>query len=399
MSTTFKHPMRPFLFFVCLFGWLAQAQELGLDFTDEPASMDNHFAPSLAFVGIQPLGKPQTARAQRLNAEFQRELAAAARAGRFSRVLGPKEVLPALKALQKTAAECKDKTCLELLANALGVERVITGSLAPSGPSSLLTLWGYEPTLPQPVTETAESPEREQKQQTSGFTGLVKPSKTKIEAEFLSRARSAWNRMTSTLEVNLGKLVVDAVVSSAQVSLSGKEIGRGSFEKLLERGHYSLLAEAEGFLPFNTEVHIRPNQVELVKVLLVAKPLDKPFDHRAWKGPEAQRKNKPIYARPGFYVALAGVAVAGAGVYCGLTAKSIEKRGIDANKNNILDITRKEANQGKLFALLTNILIGSGGAMVAGGTIWMFVAPGKVAENPLDDVGSVGLLVGMGGTF
>ncbi|MCL2178356.1 MAG: PEGA domain-containing protein [Proteobacteria bacterium] len=394
--------MRPYLFVVCLFGWLAQAQaqELELDLSDEPPSSSSRFAPSLAFTGIHPVGNRQAERAKHLNAEFQRELTAATQAGRFSRLLGPQEVLPALKTLQKTPSECKDKACLESLAATLGVDRVLSGALTPSGPGSLLTLWGYDSTMAQPTTETAESPEREQKQQTSGFTGLVKPSKTKTEAEFLARARSAFHRMTATLDAGLGKLVVDAVESSAQVSLSGKEIGRGSFETLLERGRYSLLAEAEGFLPFNTEVHIQPNKVELVKVLLVAKPLDKPFSSRAWKSPDPDRKNKPIYARPGFYVALAGLAAMGTGVYFGLTAKSIEKRAVDENKNNILGITRKEANQAKLYALLANILVGGGGAMVAGGTIWMFVAPGKVAENPLDDVdGQIGVVMGIGGTF
>jgi hypothetical protein len=397
-----KHPMRPYLFVICLFGWLAQAQaqELGLDLSeDELASIDNRFAPSLAFTGIQPVGNRQAARTNRLNTEFQRELAQATQAGRFSRVLGPKEVQPALKALHKTIAECKDKACLELLASTLGVDRIIAGSLTQSGPGSLLTLWAYDPVMSQPATETAESPEREQKEQTSSFTGLLKPSKAKTEAEFLSRSRSAWSRMTANLATGLGKLVVDAVESSTQISLSGKEIGRGSFEKLVERGQYSLLAEAEGFLPFKTDVHIRPNQVELVKVLLVAKPLDRPFDHRSWKDPESQRANKPIFSRPGLYVAIAGLAVAGAGVYFGHTAKSIEKRGIDTVGNGIIDITRKEANRAKLYALLSNILMGSGGAMVAGGTIWMFVAPGKVAENPLDDVQRTGVVVGMGGTF
>ncbi|MCL2011934.1 MAG: hypothetical protein FWG75_04000 [Cystobacterineae bacterium] len=397
--------MRPYLFVVCLFGWLSQAQaqglELELDLTEE-ASPTNRFAPSLAFVGIQPAGSRQAERAKRLNAEFQRELSAATREGRFSHILGPKEVLPVLKTLQKTPAECRDKACLELLAATLGVDRILTASLTPSGPGSLLTLWGYEPTMEQLAIETAESPEREQKQQTSGFTGLVKPSKAKTEAEFLSRARSAFGRMTAHLETGLGKLVVDAFERSTQITLSGKEIGQGSFEKLLERGHYSLLAEAEGFLPFNAEVNIQPNQVELIKVLLIAKPLDKPFDPRAWKetGAEAQRKNKPLYVRPGLYVAIAGLAAAGTGVYFGLAAKSIEKKGIDSIGNGIIDITRKEANRAKLYALLSNIFVGSGGAMVAGGTLWMFVAPGKIAENPLDDVtGKVGVVINIGGTF
>jgi len=395
--------MRPYLYMVCLLSWTVQAQamELGLDFSEEPESPDERFAPSLAFVGIQTIGNRQAERerAKRLNTDFQRELHAAARAGRFSQVVGSKEVLAALKGLKKTPAECKDKACLELLAEALGVDRVLAGALAPSGPSSLLTLWGYDSAMTQLATETAESPEREQQQQTSGFTGLLKPSKTKLEAEFLSRARSAWSRMLSTLEVGLGKLVVDAVESSTQISLSGKAIGKGSFEVLLERGKYSLLAQAEGFLPFEKEVHIRPNKVELVKVLLIAKPLGKSPNVQTWKEPDF-RKNKPIYARPGFYVAIAGAAVAGTGVYFGLAAKSIEKRGVDANNNKIIDITRKEANQAKLFAMLANIFVGSGSAMVAGGTIWMFVAPGTIAENPLDDVaGSVGVVMGIGGTF
>jgi len=397
--------MRPYFFAVCLLSWMvplqavqAQATELGLDLTEEPEAPGERFAPSLAFVGIQPVGSRQAERAKRLNIEFQKDLTEAARAGRFSHVLGPKDVLPTLKELKKTSAECRDKACLELLAETLGVDRIITGSLTPSGPSALLTLWGYEPTLPQLATETAESPEREQQQQTSGFTGLVKPSKTKIETEFSSRARGAWNKMTASMEVGLGKLIVDAVEASTQITLSGKEVGKGSFEILLERGKHSLLAEAEGFLPFSAELNIRPNKVEVLKVLLVAKPLDKPFDARVWKDPDF-RKNKPIYARPGFYVALAGAAATGAGIYFGLTAKSIEKRGVDTNKNSILDITRKEAKQAQLYALLANILIGGGSAMVAGGTLWMFVAPGKVAENPLDDIGSVGVVLGIGGTF
>jgi hypothetical protein len=71
---------------------------------------------------------------------------------------------------------------------------------------------------------------------------------------------------------------------------------------------------------------------------------------------------------------------------------------VDSFGNGVIDITRKEANQAKLYAMLANILIGGGSAMFAGGTIWMFVAPGKVAENPFDDV-RVGVVMGLGGTF
>jgi len=372
--------MRSSLFVVCLFGWLLQAHatELGLDLTEEPDSSGERFAPSLAFVGIQAVGKRQTDRIKRLTTEFQRDLNAAVQAGRFSRLLGPKEVLPALKELKKTHAECRDLACMALLAETLGVDRIISGALTPSGPGSLLTLWGYEPTAKQLITETAESPEREQQQQTSGFMGLMKPSKTKTEAEFSSRTRNAWMRIMASLGVGLGKLTVDAVESSTKVSLSGQEIGSGSFEILLERGHYSLLAEAEGFLPFNADITIRPHQVELVRVLMVAKPLDRSFDAQTWKESDS-RQNKPIYTHPGLYVAIAGAAVMGVGIASLAT--------------NFLEPTI-----GPSAKLVSWLIVAGGGAMLTGGTIWMFAAPGKIAENPLD-VTRVGVVIGIGGTF
>lgn len=375
---------------------------LGLDLT-EP-STPPEFKPSLAIIGVVPVpATPEEepvliARAEGVNIAL---LPAAMQGDAFSRVMSAEESKEALGAELEGAAKCAEQACLEKLAQQLDVDRVITGQLVQSGGETKLSLTGYDRGARKVFTAQAESAEKAMRRQLSGFSGIGGKSQATKDREFLSKVNGPVYALISDLKTALGAVDVRSYEPDVEVTLNGRKAGKGSFVKYVAAGEYSVHAESPDVFPFDTKVTVEPAQTTEVALALTARPKNAAPPAVT----ETPATGSPLYKRPGLYVALAGALALGVGAMLGANAKGVERRAVDADGDGILEVTRAEAMNAKSSALLANVLMASGGAAVAGGVVWMFVAPGTKAAATVDgpvvepEGAGGGFTVGVGGVF
>lgn len=377
----------------------ASAQdELGLDLSEEKTPAE--FRPSVAFIGITPdtAEEPLAVRAKLLEAELGKLIS---ESERFATVKMPVDAA----AVSTTARKCLDFACLEGLAEKLGVHRIILGTLAKSGPGTVLTLNGFDPTLPAVLPMTIESGEKQEKAQMGGFAGIAGKGQAQRDKEFLAKTKGPFNEMLKKIATPLGKLSVDVIEQKAVTRLRGKELGTGSFEKAMPVGTYELEVTADGYMPFNGTATIEPAKRAEVKVTLVAKEIERV------ETPVVTSEPAPVfYKRPGVYLALAGAILMGVGFTFGAMAKSTENRAVDGDRDGIIDITRSQANTARTQALLANIFVATGAVALAAGAVWAFVIPlipmksgGQAPSGPSpgdpNEGSGFGLQAAFGGTF
>jgi hypothetical protein len=380
---------------------LAAGQDFGIDLSEEKTPPE--FRPSIAFVGVTPAEADEqlAGRARLLEAELLKSLADTED---FATVKQPVDVA----GISATARKCLEPACLNELADKLQVHRVITATLSRAGPGTVLQISGFDPTLPAVLPASIESGEKQDKAAIGGFAGIAGKSQAQRDKEFITKARPVFVEMVKKLKTPLGKLGVDVIEPQAITRVKGKDLGTGTFEKALPAATYELEVTCEGYLPFTSTVTVEPMKKADVKVTLVAKPIDPSTRPMA----QVRETGTPFYKRPGLFMAIGGAALVGLGFMFGAMAKGVENRAVDDDGDGVLDITRAEANGARTNAVLANVFVPLGGAMMVGGLIWFFVTPsvkGTVAPAgpalPSDEqegagFGAVnGLTVGMGGTF
>lgn len=375
---------------------------LGLDLT-EP-SVPPEFKPSLGIIGVtavpaMPEEEPVLkARADGVNVQL---LPAAMQGEPFSKVMSPEETKTALAADYDAATKCAEAACMQQLAEKLDVDRVIVGQMVYAERETKMSLYGYDRGKRELFSQEAVSAEQAMERKLSGFAGLGKAkSQAQKDREFLAKTTGPIYSLIGNLKTALGTLSVRSYEPDVEVTLNGKKVGTGSFSINLAAGEYSLHAESPNVFPFDTKVAIEPQKVNELALTLTAKPkaqtqvpvvVDKPVT------------TAPIYKRPGLFVALAGAVALGVGAAIGSSAKGIERRATQ-DENGVYNVTRAEVVAAKNQAMVGNVLMGVGGAALAGGAIWMFVAPGTqrmVDEGPVTEPEGAGggFTVGVGGTF
>ena len=99
-----------------------------------------------------------------------------------------------------------------------------------------------------------------------------------------------------------------------------------------------------------------------------------------------------------------GVAILATGLVFGMLAKQTESTAGRTQNGPMLGITRAQAKQAQTQAMLSNVLVGVGGAAMAGGAVWFFLSP--TYETPThpevernEPGGGFGFTVGAGGSF
>ncbi|MBI5542824.1 MAG: PEGA domain-containing protein [Deltaproteobacteria bacterium] len=331
----------------------AQAQELGLDLSEGP-----ELRPTLIILGIglpKDVSAPQRAHADKLAGAL---VVASRKTGWFAKVLDPADAVSALKDGTATALSCDSAECLSDLARHCGADRVLTAQMAFPAGGPTLKLWGYDP-----------------------GTGQVEEVMVQAQgkpAGFDRSVAQAFRPMLQTLAVQLGTLKVVPNLANATVEVSGRILGTGTVEKQISAGHLKLRITAPNHQPFEKEVSLDARGSAEVLAQLVPNP--PPVVDAPPKDPEPvvevkRVAGKPFYERPGLYLALAGAAAAGVGGYFGWAAKDMEKKAQTPGSDGIVPITRSETSTAKTYALLANVLIGAGAAVVTGGTLWFALEP------------------------
>jgi hypothetical protein len=389
--------LKPLALATALFSCAAFAQDLELDLSE--AKTPKEFQPSIVFIGVTPAEADAvlSARAKLLEAEL---LKAVKETEQFAVVKTPQDAA----GVSTEARKCVDFACLEGLTEKLGVHRAIWAQLTKSGPNTLLSIGGFDATLPSVLPAQVESADKQEKAKTSGFAGFTGKSQAQLDKEFVAKAKPVFNQLLKALETPLGKIAVDVIDQKAVTRIKGKEIGTGNFEKLFPAASYDLEVECEGYNSFTQTVKVEPTKTSAVTVTLVAKAVEKPVQQVV----VVEENPNAVYKRPGVFIAAAGLVAMAVGFYFGATAANIEKRAVPGG-DGILGITRAQALSAQTDATMATILITAGAVVLAGGAAWAFVLPifqkkpaaAPAAPGPSEggEGSGFGVTLGVGGHF
>lgn len=370
----------------------ALAQGFELDLTEEPPPRPPpELRPALAVLSVTAADEDAVSigRAKLLEAELLKQLA---QGDDFQTVMEPSLVAKTLEADAEKALTCSDWACFEALAKRLKVHRVVRLTVAKSGPGSEVTVIAYDPGFSELLTLKQDSGEKAER----SFLGVAGKSQAQKDREFIKKIAPFLESAMKKVATPNGKIAVDSPEASATATIDGVEAGIGSFEAVVQRGTHVVKVAAAGFEPFEETVKVEPLQTVTVKVMLKAKEIVAP-------PPVVVQPStgRPLHQRPGLYVAIAGAAAVGVGLAFGQMATNVQNK-VNAGGDPV-DVTRAAAKAAPTHALLANILVGAGAAMIAGGTVWMILTPTSSTMPSVDPSGEqstvTGAMFGLGGSL
>lgn len=363
------------------------AQEFELDLSgDSTPAAPAELRPSLVVLEVIATdAEPVSAsRARQLETEL---LAALTKTEQFQSVVGPAAAKQGLGALP---ASCADFQCFQSAINKLKVHRAVRVLLQKQGVGSLVTLVGFDPALPEIVKSSIDSDERAEKT----FFGVAGKTQAQKDREFLKKMVPLVQNTLKKLSTPNGKLVVESGDPGVKVLVDGEAVGQGRQDLIVQRGSHTVSIENSIYEPFSKDANVEPLKTATVDVKLIAKPV-------AVKKVE-KPSGTPLFKRPGLYLALAGAIAAGVGAGLGASSQAVKQRLATGEMPS--PVTRTEAQGAATSAVLGSVLMGVGGAAVAGGIVWIILTPTPVDANaaePTDAAlsGPSGLTLSIGGTF
>jgi tetratricopeptide (TPR) repeat protein len=330
------------------------------------------FLPSLAVVGVFASDKDDADAAGKLGALLADM---AGWSGHFADVIRPDAAAKSLGNQYAGAVNCgNDASCYGPLHATLGSDRLVVGTLSREGISYQLRIVLYD-------------------------SGLRSTDSVDVESVSLNTDEIAvllpdpYNGLLERGAGRRAKLSVAAESSGGRVKLSGIDIGAVPITKYVVAGTYTVRVERPDSEPYEEEVTLQPDDQHVVEaVLKKSSGAAAAVTKSASSGPPA------ILYHPGLYTAVAGAAAVGVGIYCGVTAKSLEAKGA-VGSDGIRGITPVQAAAARIDALLANIFIAAGAAVIVGSGIWIVVSPSKANSSMAPGRDSATALVGYSRAF
>lgn len=390
--------MRLFLALVLLSAGAALAQEeMGLDLSEEkPPAAPPELRPVLGVLSVKAADAEDqsAARARLVEAELLKQTSAGEQ---FQTVIEPSVARQILGAGFQKAEACGDFACLADTARSLKAHRLLRLTVEKAGAGSVVRLFAWDPTREAVINLSVDSAEKAERT----FAGLGGKSQAAKDREFMKKVIPFLAQALTELSTPLGKIVIDNADQSAIVLLDGDDVGVGSLEQVVQPGPHKVKVTAAGYQAFNESVSVGPLETKEVKVTLIANPIDE----KPVVAPVVV-EDKPLYAKPGLYLAIAGAAAVVTGVILGQSAQGVKNK-LDTTDVPV-PVTRTEAKAAETNALLANILVGAGSAAVVGGVTWIIVTippppPSAVVKPGGDENESVvvptGAQISFGGSF
>lgn len=368
------------------------AGDVGLDLSEGTVAAE--YRPTLAVLGATAADADETS-PERAKLILQEVLRQAGEGDQFKMVMGPDVAEKQLGQDWAAAKACATWDCFEKVAKTLKVHRVLLATVHREGAGSAVTMMSFDPGFSQLSTTTQESQEKAERK----FAGLGGKSQATKDREFMKKMTGFVKTTLKGLATGNGKIVVDNLDGSVAVLIDGAEAGSGAFDAVVQRGAHVVKVASARYEPFEETVTVAPGKAVTVRVALRAKALE-----RSLASQQTAPAGPSVFARPGLYVAVAGLAAAGVGIALGQVAQATAAKAKTPDADGVVPLTRAQANGAKTDALLANVLVAAGGAMVAGGTIWVILTPTvRPAERPTDGAPSEGAGFGFavmaGGTF
>jgi len=186
-----------------------------------------------------------------------------------------------------------DDRCLQQIGKKVGVDVVVTGSVAALGDSYILNVKAVDVVSGRQLRRIGTDPLR------------GSPD------ELIEAIRVAAYRLLAPAQLH-GSIVVLSDLVGAKVSLDGKPVGKTPLPSPLSRlplGAHALRVEAEGYIPFDEKVDVRFQKSTRLVVRLAAQESASGVTG-AVPTRTIERREKPWYSSPWMYVAIGAAAVA-----------------------------------------------------------------------------------------
>lgn len=357
----------------------AGAQEFELDLSEEspePTS-PKELRPTLAVLEVVASEGDEVSKGRAR--QLQSELLALLNAGeQFQAVVPPGE----------SPEHCADVACFKLACANLKAQRGAKVTVQRQGAGSLVTLLGFDPAEPQLIRVAIDSAEKAEKT----FMGVAGKTQAQRDREFLRKVLPQLRSAFRKLAVRNGKVIVDNRDPGTPVLIDGEQVGLGRVEAVVSRGAHTVSIGGPLYEPFSQQITVKPLETVNVEMKLVAKPIARVDTRRT--------AAVPVFARPGLYVAIVGVAAAAVGVVLGLSTQDVQQR-IDAGGRPV-QVTRTAAMDAATNAVLANVLVGGGAALAVGGITWVALTPSRELTSvgePTDNAGPPTWTLSLGGTF
>ncbi len=360
--------------------------EFGLDLTSEVSQID--LRPTLAIIGVavKPAGSEQATEPSSSELALTERIASTLLAesrkdNLFVNVLTPEQVREKLGTSYRDALRCAEAECMEKLLARLDAHRALAVQLSAGTKDTFVRLIGFN--RGQRGVEVAD-------------VEAEGPPRAELQGEIASNTGPVLQKLSTPL----AQLKVTPDEATAAVMLDGQPVGTGKVDTKVSAGRHLLRITAQGMVPFERDLQLESGRTLEVRVDLSAVQV---AGSSGFADPDMMTVKKAggfgnLWARPGFYVALGGMVALAAGAGLGASAQATAGRFVDANQDGILDVTRAEAMTAQRNALLANVLMGVGGAAIAGGAAWMFIGPAP-QPSVASAGGGMGLTVMAGGTF
>ncbi len=370
----------------------ALAQDFELDLSEEKPKVPAELKPSIAVLSVIAGDAEESSlgRARQLESEVLKQLV---QSDEFQTVIEPATVAKTIGDGASAAVQkCVDYACFDGAIKALKANRAVRFVVTRQGAGSVVTVFGFDPAVTAVLQTSQDSQEKAEK----SFLGFAGKSQAQKDREFLKKLAPFIKDVLGKLATANGKIAIDNNEQSAVSQVDGVEVGTGTLEVVVQRGTHTVKVLADGFLPFEQTVTVEALKTVPVKVSLVAKPVE------IKQVAKVEQPTDTIFTRPGLYVAAGGVVAAAVGVVLGQSASSVTTR-IKAG-GDPLAVTRAEAKAAQTNAILADVLVGVGAALVAGGVTWVVLTPtvGPVKKptiEPSESTGVNGAVLSFSGSF
>ncbi len=191
---------------------------------------------------------------------------------------------------------------------------------------------------------------------------------------------AACRALQTSLGVRVGRVVVEATpVAGMVVRLGDAELPSSAWgtPQVVTPGAVLVTATAPGQRPFHAVLDVAAGGTSNVRVSFGASSVS----GATGATPAPAEARGPINTAPFVVLGVGAAAVVAGGVFFVLRGSAIDARDNQCDATGCPEAARADHDRAVTFNTLTNVSMGVGAALVAGGLVWYLVAPRRAATT------------------